>query len=178
MKVTKVYFEPMDRETLVKAIKDEIAVNGEISFAVELYTGFETIIQNGRFTDECVIRDFNGKEVKESYDTIDVDVLENCYNHRMTIGTLFQNARLNTHNDKFLMVNLLNQLLKSKIGGKKWELGFDEYGNHYDHIQWKNGEYCVMIRYYCSSGDEDFCSEPLSNLSIETLTTIFHQFYM
>lgn len=167
----------MTKEELIKTIKDEVSKNGEVHFAVELYDGYGNFVQNGMFTEDYVIRDINGMQVKETYEEIDEDVLNNCYDSRVTFETLFANARLNTHNDHFIMVNLLEQILEAKIGKDSADLNFDEYGNHYDHIQWKNGEYCVMIRYYCSNGDEDFCSEPLSNLSIETLTTIFNQFY-
>ena len=167
----------MTKEELIKTIKDEVSKNGEVHFAVELYDGYGNFVQNGMFTEDYIIRDINGMQVKETYEEIDEDVLNNCYDSRVTFETLFANARLNTHNDHFIMVNLLEQILEAKIGKDSADLNFTEYGNHYTKVFFNANQYHVLIRYYHEDGMEDFAREPISSLSIETLTTIFNQFY-
>lgn len=165
----------MTKEELVKLIKDEVSKNGEIHFAVELYDGYDNIVQNGTFTEDYIIRDVCGMEHKETYEEIDEDVLNNCYESRVTFETLFNNARLNTRNDHFLMVSLLNQVLEAKIGEDSADLNLAEYGNHYDCVYWQDYQYCVSLRYYGEDGTEYTTSEPISNLSIDMLNTIFHK---
>lgn len=165
----------MTKEELIKVIKDEVAINGNVQFAVDLWDGDGYNVQNGMFTDEYVIRDINGMQVKETYDEIDEEVLENCYECRVTMEILFNNARLNTQNDKFLMVTILEDMLSSKIGEDSVDINIKDGGNHYDEVFFDDNRYQVSFHYYNEDGQEETDCTDLSLLDIDMLAAIFRQ---
>ena len=165
----------MTKEELIKIIHDEVEKNGEVQFAVDLWNGDIYEVQNGSFTDEYVIRYINGMELKETYDEIDDEVLENCWECRVTLETLFANARLNTRNNKFTIVSIINDMLQSKVGEDSIDISVSEYGNHYDCVYWQDYQYCVSVRYYDEDGTEYTTSEPIDTLSIDVLSAIFNK---
>lgn len=165
----------MTKEELIKVIHDEVEKNGEVQFAVDLWNGDGYDVQNGSFTDEYVIRYINGIELKETYDEVDEDVLENCWECRVTFETLFANARLNARNDKFTIIHIINDMLQSKVGEDCIDISISEYGNHYDCVYWQDYQYYVLVRYYEEDGNEYTTSEPIANLSIDVLSAIFNK---
>ena len=165
----------MTKEELIKVIHDEVEKNGDVQFAVDVWNGDVFEIQNGSFTDEYVIRYINGVELKETYDEIDEDVLENCWECRVTYETLFANTHINIRANMFTIVSIINDVLKSKVGEDSIDISISEYGNHYDCVYWQDYQYCVSVRYYGEDGTEYTTSEPIANLSIDMLSAIFHE---